>query len=68
MHALVDPGISAASGVEIDRIKCDKAAAFLQRSILELQRRGVLGAGEPPEPPQIQCRAIEQVRRGPAVA
>lgn len=31
MHALLEPGIAGARGIEIDRIKCDKAAAFLKQ-------------------------------------
>lgn len=31
MHALMEPGIAGARGIEIDRIKCDKAAAFLKQ-------------------------------------
>ena len=59
MHALLEPGIAGARGVEIDRIKCDKAEAFLRQAVLELQRRGV--AGEGLTPPPIQCSAIENV-------
>lgn len=44
MHALLEPGIAGARGIEIDRIKCDKAVAFLRQATLELQRRGVAGA------------------------
>eukprot|EP00887_Chlorella_sp_A99_P002183 scaffold21.g2183.t1 len=62
MHALVDPGIASAAGVEIDRIKCDKASAFLAQTIAELRRRGLLRPGELAEAPRIQCAAIEQVR------
>ena len=59
MHALLEPGIAGATGVEIDRIKCDKADAFLRQAVLELQRRGV--APEGLVPPPIQCSAIEDV-------
>ena len=59
MHALLEPGIAGANGVEIDRIKCDKAEAFLRQAVLELQRRGV--APEGLVPPPIECAAIENV-------
>ncbi|KAL4427630.1 hypothetical protein ABPG75_001719 [Micractinium tetrahymenae] len=61
MHALLWPGIAGARGIEIDRIKCDKAAAFLRQAIAELARRGVVQAGQV-APPEIECSAIEQVR------
>jgi hypothetical protein len=64
MHALVEPGIASAFGVEIDRIKCDKAVAFLRQAVLELQRRGV-SSGQF-EVPVIQCAPIEQVGGRPA--
>jgi hypothetical protein len=65
MHALLEPGIAGARGVEIDRIKCDKADAFLRQAVLELQRRGV--APEGLVPPPIQCSAIENVSGAGAV-
>ena len=63
MHALVDPGIASGFGVEIDRIKCDKAAAFLRQALVELRRKGVVRPGDNhlQEPPSIQCAPIEQV-------
>ncbi|KAI7841649.1 hypothetical protein COHA_004669 [Chlorella ohadii] len=59
MHALLEPGIAGARGIEIDRIKCDKAAAFLKQAVAELQRRGVADTGL--VPPPIECSAIENV-------
>jgi hypothetical protein len=61
LHALLEPGIASARGIEIDRIKCDKATAFLRQAALELARRGVAGAADLPLPP-IECSAIEGVR------
>lgn len=55
----MEPGIASACGVEIDRIKCDKAAAFLRHTVGELERRGVSSSRL--EEPEIQCKAIEQV-------
>lgn len=60
MHALLEPGIAGARGIEIDRIKCDKAVAFLRQATLELQRRGVAGA-DALVLPQIECSPIEKV-------
>jgi len=31
LHALVSPGVAAGFGVEVDAVKCDKAAPFLSR-------------------------------------
>ena len=60
MHALLEPGIGGALGIEIDRIKCDKAAAFLRQALAELRRRGLAGADRL-VPPEIRCSPIEQV-------
>lgn len=59
MHALVDPGIASGFGVEIDIIKCKKAAAFLFQTTAALLKRGA--ASESLEIPSIQCSPIEQV-------
>lgn len=61
MHALLSPGIAGARGIEIDRIKCDKAAAFLRQAIAQLARRGVIQDAQV-APPEIECSAIERVR------
>lgn len=60
MHALIEPGIQSALGVEIDRIKCDKAVAFLRQTANELQRRGVCKENALIIP-EINCSSIEQV-------
>jgi hypothetical protein len=62
MHALLEPGIAGARGIEIDRIKCDKAAAFLRQAVAELRRRGA--AGDALVPPPVECSAIEKVGFG----
>lgn len=59
LHALVEPGIASAFGVEIDRIKCDKAAAFLRQTVAELARRSV--TQQQLDVPAIECSPIEQV-------
>ncbi|KAL4855805.1 hypothetical protein ACK3TF_003578 [Chlorella vulgaris] len=61
LHALLEPGIAGARGIEIDRIKCDKAAAFCKQAVAELRRRGIAGAEEL-VPPPVECSAIEKVR------
>lgn len=58
LHALVSPGVAAASGYEIDSVKCAKAAAFLQQVARELAAKGVVPQLELP---QIYCCAIEKV-------
>ncbi len=54
-------GLRAAFGVEVDAIKCQKAAAFLQQTRAELRRRGTLLPGDDLPLPDIACSAIEQV-------
>jgi len=57
LHALVNPGVASGFGIEIDRIKCDKAAAFLKHSLTELGRRG---GGAALALPRVQCSSIEK--------
>jgi hypothetical protein len=57
LHALVNPGVASGFGIEIDRIKCDKAAAFLKHSLAELGRRG---GGTGLALPRVQCSSIEK--------
>ena len=59
MHALVNPGVAAASGIEIDKIKCNKAAAFLKHSVAELSKRI---NGKTVVVPKVQCSSIEKVQ------
>jgi hypothetical protein len=52
-------GLTSSYGVEIDAIKCQKAAAFLAQTRMELTRRGAT----PPwftAVPEVSCSAIEQ--------
>lgn len=59
LHALVDPGVRDAFGIELDSVKCDKAAAFVMQTLCELQRRGMLGDDVPY--PGVRQAAIEEV-------
>lgn len=59
LHALVSPGVAAGFGVEVDAVKCDKAAPFLSRCEAALRQRGVAEAPLPV--PVVQCAPIEQV-------
>lgn len=60
LHAMLAAGLTSSYGVEIDAIKCQKAAAFLAQTRTELSRRGAM----PPwftAVPEVSCSAIEQV-------
>ena len=59
LHALIRPGLASAFGIELDKVKCDKADAFLSQTISEMQRRQQIAAGF--VLPLIQCAAIEEV-------
>ena len=59
LHALIEPGIASAFGVEIDRVKVDKADAFLRQTLAEMRRRGL--ATDALAAPRIQCSPVEQV-------
>ena len=61
LHALVAPGVAAGFGVEVDAVKCDKAAPFLQRCEAALRKRGV--TAKPLPLPAVQCAPVERVRR-----
>lgn len=63
MHALVDPGVAGAYGVEIDRIKCDKAAAFVRQTDAALTSRKAINRLLPL--PAVQHAAVEQVGTSP---
>ena len=51
--------MAAAYGVEIDSIKCDKAAAFVRQTDSALRARGAVTRLLPL--PAVQCAAVEQV-------
>lgn len=59
LHALVSSGVAHAWGVELDRIKCDKAAAFGRHVVAILASRGMLPEGT--AVPEVRCSSIEQV-------
>lgn len=62
LHALVDPGVTDAFGIELDGVKCDKAAAFVMQTLGELQRRGMLD--DDVAYPSVRQAAVEEVRKG----
>ena len=57
LHALLDPGVAACSGVELDRVKVVKAAAFFALAAADLRLRQI----SLKLTPTIRCSAIEQV-------
>ncbi|PNH02098.1 hypothetical protein TSOC_011949 [Tetrabaena socialis] len=59
LHAMVDAGVSAAWGVELDRVKCDKAAAFLGHVLHHMVERELLPPGV--QAPHIICSPVEKV-------
>jgi hypothetical protein len=59
LHALVSPGVASAHGIEIDRIKCNKAEAFLKQTALVLGRRVDLKQDLPV--PTLTCAPIEDI-------
>lgn len=59
LHAMVDPGVSDAWGIEVDSLKCKKADAFLVRSQEEARSGEIcLFHGKP----SITCSAVEEVK------
>ena len=56
LHALLDPGVAACTGVELDRIKVTKAAAFFALTSAELRLRSI----SLKLTPTMHCSAIEQ--------
>jgi len=58
MHALVEPGVARAIGIEVDSIKCLKS-----ESVIREARKRLLAAGNPvPCTPLVLHRDIEKVR------
>ena len=57
LHALLEPGVAACTGVELDRIKVDKSAAFFKRAAAELDSRGICLKLTP----TMHCSPIEKV-------
>ncbi|GIL79211.1 hypothetical protein Vretifemale_8592 [Volvox reticuliferus] len=56
---MVSIGVGSAWGVELDRVKCDKAAAFCQNVIRQLIKQELLGSSV--EVPSVLCSPIEKV-------
>lgn len=61
LHALVNPGVAGGWGMEVDRVKCDKAAAFLAQAAAALLRRGTVAQAL--AVPHVRCAPVEQARR-----
>ncbi|GIL61222.1 hypothetical protein Vafri_15627 [Volvox africanus] len=59
LHAMVSIGVGSAWGVELDRIKCDKAAAFCRNVIQQLVKQEFLGSTV--EVPSVICSPVEKV-------
>jgi hypothetical protein len=60
IHALVTEGISGATGIELDFIKCMKADAFLKQTAKSLLKRGL--TVDYIDLPVIECKPVEKVR------
>lgn len=61
LHAQVSYGVCSAWGVELDRVKCDKAAAFGSKVLGIMEERGLISAGLH-KPPMLHCMPVEKVR------
>ncbi|GFR49150.1 hypothetical protein Agub_g11168 [Astrephomene gubernaculifera] len=59
LHALVAAGVSTTWGVELDRVKCDKAAAFCEHVIDNLKTKEMLPADT--RVPAVICSPIEKI-------
>ena len=60
LHALADPGVAAASGVEVDAVKVEKADAFAASTAATLASRGGSSSSWAlPTLPDVQCAPIE---------
>ena len=58
MHALVDPGVTHAIGIEVDDIKCLKSESVIREACLKMLALG----HTVPITPLVLHRNIEQVR------
>lgn len=59
LHALVSHGVERAWGVELDRVKCDKAIAFNRHVVRLMVERGLMPAGV--AVPTFRCAPVEEV-------
>jgi hypothetical protein len=57
MHALVDPGIQSAIGIEVDEIKCLKSESVIREACKKMRSHGLSVA----HIPRVLHRDIEQV-------
>ncbi|KAG2445539.1 hypothetical protein HXX76_000154 [Chlamydomonas incerta] len=58
LHAMVSHGVPCTWGVELDRVKCDKAAAFCQHVLGNLVTKNVMPAGV--DVPPVHCSPVEK--------
>ncbi|PNW79759.1 hypothetical protein CHLRE_08g365550v5 [Chlamydomonas reinhardtii] len=58
LHAMVSHGVPCTWGVELDKVKCDKAAAFCQHVLGNLVTKEVLPAGV--AVPPVHCSPVEK--------
>ena len=56
----MNPGVAGGWGMEVDRVKCDKAAAFLAQAATALLRRGAVAQAL--AVPHVRCAPVEQAR------
>jgi hypothetical protein len=67
LHALYNPGIKAAFGMDLDQVKVSKADAFIRNTVAEMTRKGVMlgetksGDIKAAELPKIHCGKVEDV-------
>jgi hypothetical protein len=57
MHALVDPGVQSAIGIEVDDIKCLKSESVIREACKKMCSHGL----SVPQAPRVLHRDIEQV-------
>lgn len=62
LHAMVGMGVAGAHGIEVDGVKCLKAAAFLRQAATTLERRGMLPPGAALPVPTIEHSDVQRVR------
>jgi hypothetical protein len=60
---MVAYGISQGHGIEMDPVKCDKAKAFMHRTLQQMVQRGSL-QHLPDNMPQFTCAPVEKVGGG----
>ena len=66
LHALYNPGIKAAFGMDLDQVKVSKAEAFIRNTVAEMARKGVAlpSRSQPWVGPQLPLRSTEDASGG----